>query len=309
MLPSRRLACLVIAATSLLAVGQSSKARACSFCPVWLQTPYEPGLPANRLYLRAYTRDAAAEVIRSDGGKVAASYRMVGPDLVFGPDAPIAAGERLSFRYKPCQSANTVETDVLAAAPAELPTAMGVLRVQEPKIETNAAGVRRSLATIVLDATPEAAANLGATEFTIEVDGERVPRAPNIPLKQRPPFTLAAVCNVETPAGPRDECRSAALGWFTPGKHRVRLHAHVTGATTDPPPATIDVDLTCTPMASADGEDGGGGGGGCSVGGESRGAGALATMAAAVTAVLAAALARRATPISRRGRRSRTLQK
>jgi hypothetical protein len=292
MTAARMLRLLSIAVTAgwmIVQAGSPRPARACTpGCAGVLQLPRGASLPADRLYLRSLrSAGERAAIVRADGTPVAASYKMVGGDLVFGADEPVAVGERLRFTYAGCSSGEEDRTAELTVAPAApFPTSVGVLRVDSVGTRSTASGETMAAVRLALDPAPSANAAWTAADLRLEIDGTTVlADAPGNFIGRVPPaFELGALCGAAAPpagAAARDECGRAALNWLTPGKHRVSISGHPAGATVDPPPASVEIDLRCPAPAA----------GGCVV--ATRGAPERPGLLLAVLAVVSVAARRR----------------
>ena len=228
----------------------SRPARACTpGCLGMLQMPRGPNLSADHVYLRVVRAGTGLpELLRADGTVVPAGLRVVGPDQVFGPTGPVFPGEKLRFTYPGCAGgAHSQEITVVPAVP--FPTSLGTLRVERTYTRSSGADVLAG-ATVALDPAVVAAATWAITELTLEIDGfvvEDDRPGTSVGRVGAPTFNVETVCNANLARDPRmlDECGRSAKNWLTRGRHTVTVRAHVAGAPSDPPPASVEVDLVC----------------------------------------------------------------
>lgn len=200
--------------------------------------------------------------------------RQAGAELI-APNAPFAEGDLTLKATIACSDGSSKEETMRGpkVGPAvPLPSAIGAFGAARAPNENGSVDYPLSL-------TPEAAAFVATTRFDLSVDGKAVGGqgygvGGESTAGSQLTLTLegGAVYLGGTLLGSGRVC----AGQSGREKHALELRAHVAGATTDPAPLPLEVDVDCAPPKAssqgpglADGgvDDQGDGGGGCATAG------------------------------------------
>lgn len=240
---------------------RSAPASACSLpqCPSPVNLPPAPYLPGNLVYFQITADDPAEIALRTaEGEPIAASIRTIGTDRVFAPEQPIAEGTQLVLEYSlQCYGDPQPQTlpqtfEFMASAAVELAFNPGRLEVEE-------VGVRqpgRDGETSFVRVRHWPGESNGDTSLlmthTAEVDG--VPASP-LQLNGLDLIEVPVACRPRVSDSMRDPCGN--LFTLPPGVHTVEVSTHVVGATTQPEPVSLQVEVQCpdTDAGDSSGDD------------------------------------------------------
>lgn len=194
-------------------------------------------IPGNLVYFKVFEKTATLSLETTDGAPIAASAQTIGGDLVFAPDAPIAAGTHVRLKHayhctksKPAKDVagtyefETVESAELTIRPIEF--VLAPARDEDPTL----ASIRFNTA---------AAEHLVDHEVTI--DGKLAWLAYEAFGEPRR-LDFTTFCG--DGAAQADSCN--VYDNFPEGVHTVQVKSLVVGLDADPAPATFEVKSSCT---------------------------------------------------------------
>jgi hypothetical protein len=257
----RGLGALTVVAAGALVSTLAARASACSppLCPSPVRLAPTHYLPGNLIYFQISGDDPAAIALRTaDGEPVAASIRTIGADRVFAPEQPIAEGTQLVLEYSlECLSGPSPGTlqqtfEFMATAPGEIELNPAQLVIEEigvryPDTDNEAGFVR------VRHAPGDANGNASSLMIhTYTIDG-----IPTSGQANGSPGLVEVIAPCHQPiAGAQiDTCGTFIRA--PAGLHTVEVSTHIVGATTQPGPVRLEVDVQCPETDAADpsGED------------------------------------------------------
>jgi hypothetical protein len=229
----------------------AERASACSppRCPSSVRVPPMPYLPGNLVYFQITGDDPPDIALRTpEGEPVAASIRTIGTDRVFAPEQPIAEGTQLVLEYSAQCSPEPLEYEFefMASAPVAMEFNPGRLEIAE-------VGVRqpgRDGETSFVRVRHWPGASNGDTSFLMG-HSSRVDGVPVWPLELNGEnlTEVPVACRPRVSESMRDTC--GMLNTLPPGVHTVEVFTHVVGATTQPDPVSLQVEVQC-PDTDAD---------------------------------------------------------
>jgi hypothetical protein len=247
-------------ALAVLAVGAAvsavaERASACSLdpCPSSVRLPPMPYLPGNLVYFQIIGDDPPEIALRTaEGEPIAASIRTIGGDRVFAPEQPIAEGTQLVLDYSiqcvggpPQTLAQTFE--FMTSIHSEMAFNPGRLEVEEIGIRYPGRDNETSFVRVRYWPGESNGDTSALMSHSYTVDGLPVwlqllngGNLVEVPVACRPQVVDAV----------RDSCGS--LYTLPPGVHTVELSTHVVGATTQPEPVRLQVDVQCPDADAAD---------------------------------------------------------
>jgi hypothetical protein len=253
---SGALTVLVVGAVVSTITGRAS---ACSLdpCPSSVGLPPTRYLPGNLVYFQIVGDDPPAIALRTaEGEPIAASIRTIGNDRVFAPEEPIAESTQLVLEYSiPCiglEPSNTLPQtfEFMTTAPGEIELIPARLEIEETGVrhpgrdsETSFVRVRHWPG----DGNGNASSLM---KHTYTVDGLPVwsRQIDGVDLIEVP-----VACRSQVVGALRDSC--GRLDTAPPGVHTVEVSTHVIGATTQPEPVSLQVDVSCPDTDAADSSD------------------------------------------------------
>jgi hypothetical protein len=232
-------------------------ASACSppLCPSSVRVPPMPYLPGNLVYFQITGDDPPEIALRTaEGEPIAASIRTIGTDRVFAPEQPIAEGTQLVLEYTvPCLPEPLQQQfEFMASAPVAMEFNPGRLEIEE-------VGVRhpgRDGETSFVRVRHWPGASNGDTSFLMG-HASRVDGVPVWPLQLNGEnlIEVPVACRPRVSESMRDTC--GMLNTLPPGVHTVEVFTHVVGATTQPGPVSLEVEVQCpdTDAAGSSGDE------------------------------------------------------
>ena len=238
---------LMAAAVGTSALLGANSARACSEpdCrpPVRLFAP-DAYVPGNLVFFKVLSSEPGELSLETASGtKIPASIRQLGPDRVFAPDVPIAAGTQVRLSYRPmCRGSDAAA----GAARSYLFTTTSdadLIGVQVGAPEQRERGFYRSSPiddeqAFVRLVNPVPAVIRHLVDSRAEVDG--------LPTQfddaQDDHLTLRASCN---PAHGADMDSCGNYRRFTPGRHTVAVHHTVVGGLLELARGEAQIALEC----------------------------------------------------------------
>jgi hypothetical protein len=247
---------LTMVVVGMVGATLAERASACSLpqCQSPLRLPPAPYLPGNLVYFQIVGDDPAGLALRTaEGEPIAASIRTIGTDRVFAPEQPIADGTQLVLEYSlQCYGDPPPQTllqtfEFMTSAPVELAFNPGRLEIEE-------VGVRqpgRDGETSFVRVRHWPGESNGDTSLlmthTSKVDG--VPASP-LQLNGLELIEVPVACRPRVADAGRDTCGN--LYTLPPGVHTVEVSTHVVGATTQPEPVSLEVEVQCPDTDAAD---------------------------------------------------------
>lgn len=227
----------------------AERASACSLpqCQSPLRLPPAPYLPGNLVYFPIVGDDPAELALRTaEGEPIAASIRTIGGDRVFAAEQPIAEGTQLVLEYSlQCYGEPPPETlpqtfEFMTSVHSELEFNPGRLEIEETGVkypghdgETSFVRVRHwpgesnGDTSLLMDHT-----------FTVDGQPTWLLQLNGVGLVEVP-----VACRPQVAEAVTDSC--GMLHSLPPGVHTVQVSTHVIGATTQPEPMSLEVDVSC----------------------------------------------------------------
>lgn len=239
-------------------------------------------MPANAPAIVLFPSDASPSVaplpqlFDANGDPVSIDVVTGWPELLVVPKAPLAAGHTYKLRfddgcdgYKPVEAGTSipVERSVATTSESPLPQTTGSVKLVSYEVRPTHVyigsqcytDIKAAVATLNLEPSSDLLPYMPVSMIEVSVDGVKWNRSRYGSLAQLPnvdgpsqdstrvPLQMFAACE-KPPLQDTDE-------GVTPGKHTVSVQAHVAGASKDPAPALIEIDLQCPPVALDGGAD------------------------------------------------------
>jgi hypothetical protein len=221
-------------------------------CPSSVRVPPTRYLPGNLVFFQIVGDDPPAIALRTaEGEPVAASIRTIANDRVFAPEQPIAEGTQLVLEYSiECIGGlpRTQQTfEFVTTAPAEIELIPARLEIEETGVrapgrdgETSFVRVRHWPGDANGSASP-------LMNHTYTVDGWPVwPRQ----LDGVDLIEVPVACRPQVSDTRRDTC--GRLYAAPPGVHTVEVSTHAVGATLQPEPVRLEVEVSCPDTDASD---------------------------------------------------------
>jgi hypothetical protein len=271
----------VLSVVALTAVSWGGRpAQACTLAPCTPTLAFPESiryLPANLVAFPLLVTDPGAVVLRRKGSGevIPASVKMMGPDRVYSPDAPLPARESFEVVYPCPRVPGTTQTFSFDTTDPEVPPSVtsGELTIEEEGIASPGQPSNEAVFARVRFYTGHNLGIDGPVFSTATVNGQDLG------------WDYAALTNNEFILSVKARCSPVSIDferttcgniWAVPaGKVKVAVKTHLLGSPSDPASATIELDLRCdrtfTPTRPAPVDDGRPGqttdpapGGGCS---------------------------------------------
>jgi hypothetical protein len=247
-------------ALTLMVVGAvvstlTARSSACSqpLCPSSVRLAPTPYLPGNLVYFQIVGEDPPAIALRTaEGEPIAASIRTIGNDRVFAPEQPIAEGTQLVLEYSiECiGEAPPQAYEFMTTAPAEIELMPARLEVEEKGVKQPGRDGETSFVRVRHWPGDANGAASSLMNHAYTVDG--------VPVWHR---QLDGVDLIEVPVACRPQVSDTLsdtcgrLYATPPGTHTVEVSTHVVGATTQPEPVRLVVEVQCPDEEAADSSD------------------------------------------------------
>jgi hypothetical protein len=223
----------------------AERASACSLpqCQSPVRLAPAPYLPGNLVYFQIVGDDPTEIALRTaEGEPIAASIRTIGTDRVFAPEQPIAEGTQVVLEYSlQCYGDPPPQTfEFMTSAHVELAFNPGRLEIEEIGVRQPGHDAETSFVRVRHWPGESNGDTSLLMTHTSKVDG--VP-APPLQLNGLELIEVPVACRRPVADAGRDTCGN--LYALPPGVHTVEVFTHVVGATTQPEPVRLEVEVQC----------------------------------------------------------------